>query len=64
MAIASIDLESIVPDRTVCPHCGKVGFVRREHVVKGGTATTLFYCGACNRAWEAAGGHAKPSDDK
>ena len=41
-----------MPDRTPCPHCGKIGFVRREHVIKGGQAATAFYCGACNRSWE------------
>jgi len=42
-----------MPDRTACVHCGKVGFVRRENVIKGGVTTTVFYCGACNRTWEA-----------
>ena len=41
-----------MPDRTLCPHCGKIGFVRRERVIKGGHTLTAFYCGSCNRSWE------------
>jgi hypothetical protein len=41
-----------MPDRTVCPHCLKVGFIRREYVLQGGRAMTAFYCGACNRSWK------------
>jgi hypothetical protein len=43
-----------MPDRTACKYCGKVGFVRRERVVKAERATTAFYCGSCNRSWEEA----------
>ena len=49
-----------MPDRTPCPHCGKVGFVRREHVIKGGRTVTAFYCGACNRSWEVGAGDETP----
>lgn len=45
-----------MPDRTACPYCKRVGFVRREHVIKGGKAVTLFYCGSCTRSWEVADG--------
>ena len=41
-----------MPDRTACKFCGKVGFVRRERVIKGGRSIESFYCGACNRSWE------------
>jgi transcription elongation factor Elf1 len=43
---------STMPDRTACIHCGKTGFVRREHVIQARKAFTAFYCGACNRSWE------------
>jgi len=41
-----------MPDRTACKYCGKIGFVRREHVIKGGRTMASFYCGSCNRSWE------------
>jgi len=41
-----------VPDRTLCQFCGKVGFVRRERVLKGGRSIESFYCGSCNRSWD------------
>jgi len=41
-----------MPDRTTCPHCRKVGFVRREYVIKGGQAMIAFYCGSCDRSWQ------------
>jgi hypothetical protein len=43
-----------MPDRTPCIHCDKTGFVRREHVIQAGKATTVFYCGACNRSWQVS----------
>jgi len=43
-----------MPDRTPCKYCGKVGFVRREHVLTAGRSITSFYCGSCNRSWEQA----------
>jgi transcription elongation factor Elf1 len=39
-------------DRTPCQRCGKIGFVRLEHVIDHGKSTTLFYCGSCNQRWE------------
>ena len=44
-----------MPDRTACKFCGKVGFVRRENIIKAGRTITAFYCGACNRLWEVSG---------
>jgi len=41
-----------MPDRTPCKYCGKVGFVRREQVIKAARSITSFYCGSCNRTWE------------
>jgi len=43
-----------MPDRTPCKYCGKVGFVRRENVIKAARSITAFYCGSCNRNWEEA----------
>jgi len=43
-----------MPDRTACKYCGKVGFVRRENVLKADRKIASFYCGACNRSWEEA----------
>jgi transposase-like protein len=40
-----------MPFTMPCPRCGTVGFVRTEHVFKGGAAHTRFYCGKCNQAW-------------
>ena len=40
-----------MPDRTPCVHCQRVGFVRRERVIKGGLATSAYYCGACEYGW-------------
>ena len=41
-----------MPDRTACKYCGRVGFVRRETIIKAGRSITGFYCGSCNRSWE------------
>jgi hypothetical protein len=43
-----------MPDRIACKFCAKVGFVRRERVIKGRRSIESFYCGACNRAWKVA----------
>jgi len=45
-------LHPVMPDRTPCIYCHKVGFVRRERMIAHGKATTIFYCGACNKSWE------------
>ena len=44
----------VMPDRTPCKYCAKVGFVRRERVVKAERSIIAFYCGSCNRSWEQA----------
>jgi hypothetical protein len=44
-----------MPDRTACKYCGKLGFIRRENIIKAGRTITAFYCGACNRSWEVSG---------
>jgi hypothetical protein len=36
-----------------CIFCGRVGFVRIEHVVRGAVSSNDYYCGGCNRAWSA-----------
>ena len=41
-----------MPDRTACKFCARIGFVRRERVIKAGQAIDAFYCGSCNRSWE------------
>jgi transcription elongation factor Elf1 len=40
-----------MPDKTVCPRCRKIGFVRLETVIKAGNAVRSFYCGACGHQW-------------
>ena len=40
-----------MPDKTRCPRCLKVGFVRFENVIRGGMAERHYYCGACNHSW-------------
>jgi hypothetical protein len=40
-----------MPDTTPCVHCRRVGFVRQERIIKGGSVATGFYCGACDHAW-------------
>jgi hypothetical protein len=49
-----------VPDRTSCNYCGKVGFVRRQFVIKARQATVSYYCGACNRSWDVSDERAQP----
>ena len=43
-----------MPEKTECPRCLKVGFVRYENVIKGGRAERHFYCGFCNHSWAVA----------
>ncbi len=45
-------LQFLVPDKQPCPLCRKVGFVRYETVLKGGTAHKSCYCGSCNHQWQ------------
>jgi hypothetical protein len=40
-----------MPDPRPCAQCGRVGFVRVEHILKGGYAATEYYCGSCEHAW-------------
>jgi hypothetical protein len=42
---------SAVPDKTPCPRCNTVGFVRFETVIARGKAARHHYCGHCNRSW-------------
>jgi transposase-like protein len=41
-----------MPDKTACKFCGRIGFIRRENIIKAGRSITSFYCGSCNRSWE------------
>jgi hypothetical protein len=43
-----------MPDKPPCTRCKKIGFVRIENVVKGGIASKVFFCGACEFSWEVA----------
>ena len=50
-----------MPAKTPCSRCLKVGFVRFEHVIRGGLAQRHYYCGACNHSWTiSAEGDPKP----
>jgi hypothetical protein len=40
-----------MPDKTACPRCRKIGFVRLETVIKAGIVVRSFYCGACDNQW-------------
>jgi hypothetical protein len=40
-----------MPDRTVCVHCGTIGFVRREHVITGGRSAINYFGGRCVHTW-------------
>jgi hypothetical protein len=41
-------------DKTPCLHCGRVGLVRYEVVVKGRETSLTFYCGYCEKTWQQA----------
>ena len=43
-----------MPDRTACPRCMKVGFVRHEKVIRAGRAERHYECGHCNHSWAVA----------
>lgn len=40
-----------MPHGIVCPQCRRSGFVRVEHVIKGGGACRAMYCGGCEHTW-------------
>jgi hypothetical protein len=41
-------------DKTPCLHCGRVGLIRYEVVVKGWETSLTFYCGYCEKTWQQA----------
>ena len=41
-----------MPTRTPCKFCGKVGYLRTEHVIAHGKAEIHYYCGLCDRTWQ------------
>jgi hypothetical protein len=41
-----------VPAKTPCRFCGRIGFVRLEHVMTKGQAYRHYYCGSCDRTWQ------------
>jgi hypothetical protein len=45
----------LVPYRTPCPRCTKVGFVRFETVLARGLTHRDYYCGACHHSWREHG---------
>ena len=49
--------------RYTCPRCRREGLVRAETVIKGGTTTLDFYCGACEYAWTQGPPTPTPSRD-
>jgi len=56
-----------MPDKTRCIHCRTVGFVRWEHVIKGGLAYREYFCGHCDRSWRVDDSNhddAEEADDK
>jgi len=40
-----------MPLQTPCPRCHRIGFVRFEHVIKGGRTERHYYCGGCEHTW-------------
>jgi transposase-like protein len=43
-----------MPDKTACPRCAVIGFVRVENVIKGTNAERRYFCGACAYEWSVA----------
>ena len=43
-------------ENRMCRRCRKTGFIRTERVIKGASALTVFYCGACGYSWEVQDG--------
>ena len=40
-----------MPDKTVCPNCQRIGLVRQERIIKGGSTSVAYYCGHCDHTW-------------
>jgi hypothetical protein len=40
-----------MPSTTRCVHCGVVGYVRWERVIKGTVTVIEYYCGNCEHVW-------------
>ena len=38
--------------RVDCPHCGVLGMVTAERIIKARDALTTYYCDACHREWD------------
>jgi len=63
LGAADSTLAVLVPDKTVCPRCKKVGFVRYETVVARGQTHRAYYCGACDYSWNIAEDGRKTDSD-
>ena len=46
---------SFMPERTACRRCARVGYVRMETVLTGGTSVQTFFCGLCDGSWDIDG---------
>jgi hypothetical protein len=38
--------------RLDCPYCGKIGSLYPEHIIRGETAVTTYFCDACHSEWD------------
>lgn len=38
--------------RVDCPHCGKLGSLYAERIVRGQTSVTTYFCDACHSEWD------------
>ena len=53
---------ALMPAKTTCVRCRKKGFVRTEHIIKGGAALIERCCGSCGFTWrETEDGQRVPS---
>ncbi len=43
-----------VPDmvRVDCPHCGQLGRVTGERIIRAGSTLTTYFCDACHTEWD------------